>query len=751
MKGGAMRGSIVAVIILLAGCGAPPPPIPAAPITPPNAIQSSIQRLTDDLLACESDQLIHAPPLNNAPEMRRQALVIYALLSAGISPDQPILAPVLTFLKNYPNPDPYTRGLRLQILELQWMQLHDPAIQNLAIADAAALLQSLHVAGPLIGRWSDHDDPAGPFAEAADPAEVAADDRATESAVAGLSAVQQMGGQIPDKVWALVQARIRNDQYPDGGWGDVNPPMVGRFVTAENTLANLHALQIIRGNFSGNVGCRGNVADDSIENAEDWVGMHFDEITTPQEYWTIAQIAGIGGNRYFGRIDWFHSIAPRILSRAGPGEHGEIDPIIYESQCLLFLVFGSAPVAITKLDYESGRHHSGNWNERPSDVLNFTRWAGNEMEARLNWQVASLSMPLEALQDSPILYLAGDGVLRLTDADVDKIRQFVLQGGLILGNADCGSVVFKNSFVRLGQKMFPLYEFRELGKDDLLFTGEPFRKFRGSPKVLALSNGVRDLMLLLPTGDPAWAWQANSFLLNPDQFGIGADIFGYATDGGGFRNKNNTYVVRPDPTVTPTRTIRLARLMVGDNPDPEPAGWERLAAILHNQPYRIDLRVCPVNPGDSLAGFQIVHLAGTTAFKFTPAERRALIDFTHRGGTLIIDAAGGSQAFADAAENELHNMFGNALAWLPPNDPVYNLPGSPIAQVRYRRFAMLTLVGSMRTPHIQAAKLGNRTTVFFSPFDLSAGLVGEQIDGINGYSPDSATALMRNIILSCLN
>ena len=38
--------------------------------------------------------------------------------------------------------------------------------------------------------------------------------------------------------------------------------------------------------------------------------------------------------------------------------------------------------------------------------------------------------------------------------------------------------------------------------------------------------------------------------------------------------------------------------------------------------------------------------------------------------------------------------------------------------------------------------------VIFSREDLSAGLVGEPVDGITGYSPASATELMTNILLS---
>jgi len=43
--------------------------------------------------------------------------------------------------------------------------------------------------------------------------------------------------------------------------------------------------------------------------------------------------------------------------------------------------------------------------------------------------------------------------------------------------------------------------------------------------------------------------------------------------------------------------------------------------------------------------------------------------------------------------------------------------------------------------------VGNRPAVFYSPDDLSAGLVGEPVDGVFGYSPEVAIDIMRNIIL----
>ena len=40
-----------------------------------------------------------------------------------------------------------------------------------------------------------------------------------------------------------------------------------------------------------------------------------------------------------------------------------------------------------------------------------------------------------------------------------------------------------------------------------------------------------------------------------------------------------------------------------------------------------------------------------------------------------------------------------------------------------------------------------RIGVFYSAEDISAGLVGEPVDGILGYDPDSATSLMEHMIL----
>jgi hypothetical protein len=173
-----------------------------------------------------------------------------------------------------------------------------------------------------------------------------------------------------------------------------------------------------------------------------------------------------------------------------------------------------------------------------------------------------------------------------------------------------------------------------------------------------------------------------------------------------------------------------------------------LANVLHNE-GSADLDVSPValRPG-ALAGFTLAHLTGTAAFTLDEPARAELKRFVTAGGTLLIDAAGGSAAFAKAAEAELAATFSGAtLALLPPDHALYSAGGTAPDAVTYRPFAQKALVGKSKSPRLRAITPGGRAAVLFSREDLSAGLVGEPVEGIVGYEPRTSTAIVRRIIL----
>jgi len=391
------------------------------------------------------------------------------------------------------------------------------------------------------------------------------------------------------------------------------------------------------------------------------------------------------------------------------------------------------------------------WNQRPRDVANFAHWAGKMTEEWLNWQVVNLKVSAADLHDAPILYIAGSLLLKFTADEIKKLRQFAEGGGIILGNADCGNANFSKSFIELGRELFPKYEFRELPKSHAIYE-QQFKpnRWKIQPKLMGMTNGPRELMLLIPDADLGKSWQLRSEKTKTEAFELMEDIFLYAVDKKGLQVRGETYVVTKDTKVQPTKTLSLARIMAGDNPDPEPGGWRRLAAVVHNQ-AKVELKVEPVTIGEGkLAGHQLAHLTGTTKIKLSEAAKAELKTFVEKGGTLLVDAAGGSGDFAETVTAELAALFGGSATEfgqiLPPEHPMYAFAGKPIEKFSYRSYVRGKAAGALNVPRIKAHLIDGRPAVLISREDLSTGLVGQQLDGIMGYSPETATEVVRNIV-----
>ena len=47
---------------------------------------------------------------------------------------------------------------------------------------------------------------------------------------------------------------------------------------------------------------------------------------------------------------------------------------------------------------------------------------------------------------------------------------------------------------------------------------------------------------------------------------------------------------------------------------------------------------------------------------------------------------------------------------------------------------------------MRSLEVGHRWAVLFSSDDISAGLVGQEVDGIRGYTPESATDIMEHVL-----
>jgi hypothetical protein len=700
------------------------------------------------------------------------ATCLYALLLAGESPENPkIRAPVQYLLKT-----PATGTLAVAMRCCVWQMLPDtPEIKAALRRDQQLLLRGFHYDNGFFDL--DLEDPS-----------IVAEPCLTQYGVQGLWASSNKGIEIPTQFWRSVDANWRENQNEDGswffeksgqnGWKAASAQGAQGGVIADaykmssekskflmTTTAAIASLYMAQDQLNAGIspGCEGNLTEPEIDRGMSFLQGHFQDIfNSRNRYETlygVEQIGGASGRKYFGSTDWFAQGADYLLRTQKWNGCWEWSPGT-SALALMFLTRGGAPIGFNKLQYYADPQRpetEGNWNQRPRDLANLDNWITEqaELDRLLNWQVVSLDAPVAELHDAAILYITGDKALNFSPEHKKKIAEFIEQGGMLLFNSDCGSSEFADSVKALAAELFPrIGEFRELPADHPILTGEQFlaRDWKEPPVILGLTNGVRELMILLPRADPSRSWQAQLSSSRSSDFELAADILLYASDKRNIREKGDSYIVEPSSLITSKRSLKVGRIVYDGNWDPEPGGWKRLAAVMHNRD-RLDLEVTPVQLGENMVldGYKVLHLTGTEHVKIDPSDWAQIRTFVEDGGTLIVDAAGGSTTFAADVRLQLNTTFFENIEQfdrpLRLTDALYTDIAPRIDEVNYRAFARHQLMENLKEPRIRAFKVGDRAAVFLSNEDLSAGLVGEPVDGIMGYDPDSATDLMEHMIL----
>jgi hypothetical protein len=682
------------------------------------------------------------------------ALAVYALLTAGESPTDPRIVKAVDWLKKVQTSGTYAIGFRANAYAL----MPPSADMKRALAgDAGWIKNSVRLGKEVKLR--------GFYGYGSNPK--SGNDRSTSQvAVLGAWGCAQISDSFGEDYWKLIENAWLKAQLEDGGWNyseGINPQ--SSMAMTASGIATLFITQeyLHINDFSA---CTGSANSVALEKGLKWMGEHFQGGFAQWPYYTLFAIERCGaasGYKFFGETDWFTNGADWLIKEQNK-ETGAWDGANNPSTsfALLFLGRGRAPVAVIKLEYkaadvaENANVNSptgSNWNQRPRDVPNICRWTGRQQERTLNFQIAGIDAPLESLQDAPILYIAGNQPLKLTDEKTAKLKKFIEDGGMIVGNADCANKLFVESFKKLGEKMFPTYEFRVPPTDHPMFGQFPAAAWKTPPSLLSLGNGSREFMLLFAAGDPAKYWQLHMFSGHEVMHQVMADVLGYAIEPGTVRRKGESHVVKLDKEVPTERTMKLARLQYPGNWDPEPGSWRRMAALLHNQ-QRIDLTVEPVNLGDGKLDntYPLAHLTGTTAYKLTDNAVAELKKYVEGGGTILIDACGGSGEFATDMEAQLSTIFGGGKnpEVLPLTHKIFATDFTSfqpkITEVDYRAHARKVLGLALKTPQLRGIEVGGRTAVLFSREDLSSGMVGEPIGGIIGYAPKSATAIVQHIL-----
>ncbi|HEY7118380.1 MAG TPA: DUF4159 domain-containing protein [Tepidisphaeraceae bacterium] len=664
------------------------------------------------------------------------ALCVYALLQSAyaIKDDRlnlkgPFVRDMVEKMKAMPadlGPVTYARAIRATALALLARPEDKPAIS----ADLAYLLSS-HVGGAYTysknggravfsgGGW---------------------DNSNSQYGLLGVWSAAEIGAEVNTSYWQAVENHWTRCQNANGTWdyagfgrngdGRISMTVAGiasLFVTHDYLDAPKIGSQVGREPFSK-----------ALQRGLDYLEFNDNSVNLSGGYtlYGLERVGLASGFKFFGEHDWYRELAAAVINaQEGDGSWGTEIETAYH---LLFLARGRHPILMNKLRFD------GHWANRPRDVANLARFGSREMERPLNWQVVPLSRDWTDWADSPILYLASHKREQFTPDEIEKIRNYVLAGGMLFTQADGGEAQANEWLEELARKLFPDYEMKDLPDDHEIYS--VLYKPSPRPRLRAVSNGARILMLHSPT-DITQYWQMRQDKSRRSLFELGMNIFLYAAGKGDLRNRLASTYVPPQGPAT-GGSIGVVRLKYPGNWDPEPLAWGRFARVFQRD-TDVALSVVATdieNLNPNLGGF--AHWTGTGAYTPTAAQIAAIRKFVQAGGVLMVEPCGGNGDFYESARLALAKAFPEVQPQLlPRTHPILAASGpgmDDLATPQVRAYVKTRGYGT--GGRLDAITFG-RGKVILNPLDLTTGLLGCNNWGVLGFEPAYAQSLMKNLLI----
>jgi hypothetical protein len=656
----------------------------------------------------------------------------------------------------------YDRGIRLAMLS----QLPRRRWSEWVERDAKWMLDAMTEKGNFADAWYGKRDPGY------------GDNANGQYGALGLWVYEQAGYPVPEKVWKAVDDYWRNAMLPadggeTGGWAifsaaaqseeNFNAVTSNYRVSGPMTAGAVATLSVTERALYGpeRFDPSKNNMSSHLRKGLEWLDRHFSLADTAEEtdpyyyYWTIQRVGNATGRRTFNNIDWFREITARMLNeqqRDGTWS-GPKGRLLSTGFAMLYLAEAFDPVAFGKVRFvgkdRTGKDEPDAWNSRPNDIWNLTDYLSDLYEYRLSWQIVRLDQPVVVLTETPVLYLATDSAFELSETEVDHLRQYIQAGGLLVTNPDIVSPDVARSINNLAKQLF--------GDDAKMQTVDRSHALYHlheavSPTVgmQMIDNGIRPLWIHF-VRDIGKDLQTNDTARSPN-FAALSNLFLHATGMNPRRIRlNNSYLTRR-PNARTTRSLNVARLRHGGNDDPEPAALEQLGHVLANK-HQLDLRVAAVGPAELSTDQKLAFLTTTGPTELSDQDAAAIRQWLVAGGTLLIDAAGGSAPAAEAAQKLAHQILPDGeMVPLSLDHPIITgpNPGKPgninNRWLSYRPYA-LKLMGPVNVSRLQRINIGERAAIIYSSHDITCGLAGVDHWGIYGYSIDTARNLAANTCL----
>lgn len=349
----------------------------------------------------------------------------------------------------------------------------------------------------------------------------------------------------------------------------------------------------------------------------------------------------------------------------------------------------------------------------------------------------------------------------------ERIREYLLSGGMLILNTGMGSKPFFDSALEELNTLFPEIPVQRLTADHPIFHAYynleqvEYRRAVREAGYLGNAPWIEGLTINCRTVAVVSRWcMASGWDDVEDE-----SILGYSTESAKQLGVN----LMAYATAQRAWAKNAVQAMQFIDDDPQAAGRMFMAQIVYDGEWRTrhagisvllqqfnqkteipvtfsmrELRLSDPRVFDS----PLLYLTGHEDFALNNDEVRGLREYLTNGGFLFAEACCGRRGFAQAFERELRRALPeHALIPIPAHSPVYQLPNR-IDRIGVTP-ALAAHMGNQSTipPQLRGVEINGNFAVIFSPYGLAGGWEMSQSPYAHGYDDVGALILGENILM----
>ena len=416
------------------------------------------------------------------------------------------------------------------------------------------------------------------------------------------------------------------------------------------------------------------------------------------------------------------------------------------------------------------------WATDPNDANNLLNWMKSTLGVNFSYVEQSLEQIDLESRNVPVLYRTGHNAFSFNAGQRQRLRDYLLRGGMIIFDACCGQPAFAESARREIAAILPEYPLKAVPMDHPVFNcyydGAGSVKFTKSSKLNGPVSGIEGvevgcrMLAIFSPHDLSCGWDMHTheidgctYIESEDALKIGANLVAYATATRDLSVSLADAKAYVDAEPTKTDKFRVGQIVHEGDWNPDPVGLRNLLdTVGQTTALAISFASEPIRPEPGhLSKFPFVYMTGHDSFTWSAAQVGALRQYLSNGGFLFAESCCGRQSFDEAFRREIAKVLksqanpGGRLAALPPNHDLYNAYHN-IDKVGLTEAASHRAKGgNVDRPQLEAAYNDGRIAVAYSALALNVGWRLKKVPYAVGYTPKSALALGTNVVMYALS